>query len=798
MKGGSGSDTLNGDSGRDTLNGGSGNDTLNGGSGSDTLRGAKGRDRFRFDGDPFDGADVSAPERQIVGNEDVIADFSTTDDQFVLNADDFQTLSEVSFFNGLAEDLPSSGVNLIVLQDSDNDDNPATPFLAGTAANLIAEKITEPGAGFFVYFNSELGINRLVYSTDLSDPTADLKIVARLTNRSGRQAIRELPKFTSANFAFVGDGIGNGEIIGTGGEDIINGTAGDDVINALGGNDIINGLSGSDTITGGSGSDTFAFSGDPFDGADVTAEGRQIIGAEDFITDFDFANDTYSLNATDFAVAGDVSFVSLDANAEDAAIPAGANVVVLLNSDNDNDSTTPFLAGTAANQIAELTDEDGAGFFVYFNSTLGLNRLVYSTNLNDASADLKILSRQTDLLGQDAIDALANFTADTFEFEAVQVNEGGELLLGNADDEVLEGTGNDDILDGGDGQDRLTGNGGRDSFQFSSNYFDGIRPDVDEQDFSAQQSDTITDFNASEDQILLSPDQFRFDAIRFANQAAGDSIEGANVIVLAEPELNATAAFSQLRADGGDTSQGIVIYADRLPGNGGGVEVRATQYAQITANRRGQGGQFAVLEGLTVEDLTNLTADNFAFSDGNENDDFLLGSDRDDDLVGTAGDDLLDGKEGRDSLTGGGGDDRFQFSGDFLVGVSRDVDEIDIGTAAGDTVTDFNPADDSLLFDGAAIGIDAIDFGSNVLVLDSETFASDRSALENARLPSGVSRDAGVLLYANSSTGSIRALQYDDLRLANSRDGQAGLIADLQGLGQADLANFNEANFALI
>ena len=307
------------------------------------------------------------------------------------------------------------------------------------------------------------------------------------------------------------------------------------------------------------------------------------------------------------------------------------------------------------------------------------------------------------------------------------------------------------------------------------------------------------------------------DELRFANQAAGDSIEGANVIVLAEPELNATSAFSQLRADGGDTSQGIVIYADTLPGSSGGVEIRATQYSQITANRRGQGGQFAVLEGMTVEDLANLTADNFAFSDDSARDDFLprtdavidsvdlavsgetfSGTDQDDDLVGTAGDDRLDGRAGQDSLTGGAGDDSFLFSGDFLGDVSRDVDNINIGTGAGDTVTDFNPADDRLLFDGAAIGIDAVDFGSNVLVLDADTFASDQAALENARLPFDASREAGVLLYANSSTGSIRALQYNDLRLANSQDGQAGLIADLQGLGQADLANFTEANVGLI
>lgn len=83
-----------------------------------------------------------------------------------------------------------------------------------------------------------------------------------------------------------------------------------------------------------------------------------------------------------------------------------------------------FISSTlsiSAEQIAELTSEDGAGFFVYYNSELDFSRLVYSTNLNDPTADLKIISRQTNLTGQDAIAALDNFSADNFEFEDVEL-----------------------------------------------------------------------------------------------------------------------------------------------------------------------------------------------------------------------------------------------------------------------------------------------------------------------------------------------------------------------------------------
>lgn len=215
---------------------------------------------------------------------------------------------------------------------------------------------------------------------------------------------------------FIFGGEGDDLIDGGRGSDFLFGGNGVDTIDGGKGADFLFGGSGGDTITTGKGHDVIAFAGDPFDGADVSGDDRQIIGNEDFVTDFDFHRDTYVFDGDDFDVGGHVSFVAVDATDPHAEIPTGSNFIVLLNSDNDDDPTTPFLAGTAANQIADLVDEDGAGFFVYFNSNLQINRLVWSENLNDANADLKIVSRQTDLTGQDAIDALALFGEDNFQF----------------------------------------------------------------------------------------------------------------------------------------------------------------------------------------------------------------------------------------------------------------------------------------------------------------------------------------------------------------------------------------------
>ena len=448
-----GDDFLAGAAGNDVLNGSFGNDEIIGGLDSDTLTGGSESDLFTYTEDPFAGVDISSPERQIIGEEDFITDFNFAEDKYRFSTNDFDVSGDVRFtaVDANAEGASISlGTNVVSLLNSDNDNNPDTPFLAGTAANQIAELTSEDGAGFFVYFNSNLDLNRVVYSTNLNDANADLKIISRQTNLTGAEAIAALNNFSASNFRFEDIQLNlaessnepiqndlNNELIGTTGDDtligsaaddfifgdrgddFLAGAAGNDVIDGSFGNDKILGGEGSDTITGGSESDSFIFAEDPFAGADISSPERQIIGEEDFITDFNFAEDKYRFSTNDFDIGSNVNFTGVAANAPDALIAPGTNVVSLLNSDNDNNPDTPFLAGTAANQIAELTSEDGAGFFVYFNSNLELNRVVYSTNLNDANADLKIISRQTNLTGADAIAALDDFSVNNFEFEAI-------------------------------------------------------------------------------------------------------------------------------------------------------------------------------------------------------------------------------------------------------------------------------------------------------------------------------------------------------------------------------------------
>ena len=132
------------------------------------------------------------PGRQIIGGEPSIT-FNIATDVFALKAHEFG-VTQVTFANSLTAGLPDNPFTVVVVQNG-------APLAAGTAANAIAAQLSTPGPGFFVYFNSGLNLPRLVFSADLSDPTADLAVMARMTNLTGEFA--QMPNFTAANFTIL-------------------------------------------------------------------------------------------------------------------------------------------------------------------------------------------------------------------------------------------------------------------------------------------------------------------------------------------------------------------------------------------------------------------------------------------------------------------------------------------------------------------------------------------------------------------------------------------------------------------
>jgi len=160
---------------------------------------------FTFNTDPFAGTTALAtPGRQVVGGEFFIT-FNIATDVFVLDSTVFGVGNDVLFANNVAAGLPASNVNIVVLESFDDDNNPLTPFGAGNAANLIAAQVDTHGPGFFIYFNQGLDLPRLVFSTDLSDNTADLRVLFRMLNLTGQAGRDALPGFTSSNFELTSE-----------------------------------------------------------------------------------------------------------------------------------------------------------------------------------------------------------------------------------------------------------------------------------------------------------------------------------------------------------------------------------------------------------------------------------------------------------------------------------------------------------------------------------------------------------------------------------------------------------------
>lgn len=153
---------------------------------------------------PFEGSTaLQTPGRQVSSiGELFLGSFNVATDVFQFNNAGFG-VQQLQFINTPSSSLPATGFNLVVLQDSDNDNDPLTAFNAGAAANVIADRITADGAGFFVYYNSSLMLNRLVYSTNLNVNTADLQILARINSPTGNAAIAALPSFVESNFQVV-------------------------------------------------------------------------------------------------------------------------------------------------------------------------------------------------------------------------------------------------------------------------------------------------------------------------------------------------------------------------------------------------------------------------------------------------------------------------------------------------------------------------------------------------------------------------------------------------------------------
>jgi Ca2+-binding RTX toxin-like protein len=198
VDGGRGDDLLRGQRGDDSLTGGRGDDVLVGGAGVDTATGGRGDDAVVFAGDPFNGVDVSAPGRTVVNTPDELLDLDFDEDTIVLDREDLGLPKELLVVNGTVDDLFIQGLSgtdadVVVLQGAVGN--------AGAAATAIADSGAAEGPGVFVYWNTTLLINRVVYSADLGDPAADISVLSNIRTLQGDAALAALPGIAASTFA---------------------------------------------------------------------------------------------------------------------------------------------------------------------------------------------------------------------------------------------------------------------------------------------------------------------------------------------------------------------------------------------------------------------------------------------------------------------------------------------------------------------------------------------------------------------------------------------------------------------
>ncbi len=224
---------------------------------------------------------------------------------------------------------------------------------------------------------------------------------------------------TSEVFDVSGEG-GNdtfvvNDLTGTGVEVVkFNGGAGNDILDARAsstrvevdggeGNDILIGGTGKivvsptstlgDTLTGGAGQDQFYFLVDPFSGGTP----GQNLNQPDVVTDFEFSTDQFVFSKQQFGI-NEFNFQKGQVgNLQDG------NLLILEGSFAN--------AAAAAKAIAANNNiQADKGIFVYYNSTLGISRAVFSQDLGDGGP----FSVQANITNLTSSALQANFTAKDF------------------------------------------------------------------------------------------------------------------------------------------------------------------------------------------------------------------------------------------------------------------------------------------------------------------------------------------------------------------------------------------------
>jgi serralysin len=176
--------------------------------------------------------------------------------------------------------------------------------------------------------------------------------------------------------------------------------------------------------------------------------------------------------------------------------------------------------------------------------------------------------------------------------------------------------------------------------------------------------------------------------------------------------------------------------------------------------------------GVTANLLNSLLNTGEAAGDTYSAIENLLGSNHNDVLVGNASINAINGGNGGDQITGGGGKDT------LAGGANADTFVYNLATEGGDTVTDFDAAEDKIQIDKSGFSINgAVNFGTaDAFDFALHYFVSASGGTPTTANPSGVSPlneaghgqflfnvDDGKLWWDSDGPGSTKAVLIVDM-----------------------------------
>ncbi|MBD3884515.1 hypothetical protein IFO70_22490 [Phormidium tenue FACHB-886] len=382
VDGGTGNDEIDGGAGNDLLAGGAGlgNDEIDGGRGGDTIEGGAGNDLLAGGAgdDDIDGGAGNDTIRGGAGNDTIVS--SSGKDRVTGDAGDD------NIDGGSGNDQLAGGAGNDVIAGGTGKDR----VLGGAGDDIL---VWNSGDG-----NDTLSGNDGLDTVQINGASATDNFV--LKDATGGSTL------TIGQFNLTADTVELFDIKGAGGNDILDargssvrvlaaGGDGDDVL--IGGTGTVVGANNAvlgDTLTGGAGKDKFQFSTNPF----ANGNPAQNLNQPDVITDYEIGQDQIVLDKQQTGINA-LNFQKGGVN----QLSGGANLLVL--------EGTFANAGAAASAIRDNPNlTAGKGAFVYFNSTLGFSRVVFSNDLANGGtfSVLGNLTNQTNPANQ------ANFSAADF------------------------------------------------------------------------------------------------------------------------------------------------------------------------------------------------------------------------------------------------------------------------------------------------------------------------------------------------------------------------------------------------